>query len=176
MQEAPFLRKYGFRYGFFGKNIQKLYVFPALCGHRLIKFPPAVGQSAYEGHIFDFVVALIAVALEKAVESFQKIPGTGASAAGLVIVQDDRCKPVASGQKDPHIGGGFCCPAFFMQDLACCFVCMQDIPLQQKAVQLFIKRQEVMFGAVNAPVCHCLPGRRQAKLGRQGFLPVIRQP
>lgn len=109
MQEAPFLRKYGFRYGFFGKNIQKLYVFPALCGHRLIKFPPAVGQSAYEGHIFDFVVALIAVALEK-------------------------------------------------------------------AVQLFIKRQEVMFGAVNAPVCHCLPGRRQAKLGRQGFLPVIRQP
>lgn len=88
--------------------------------------------------------------------------------AGLVIIQTDRRQPVISGAIQLYIGLGLCRFPFLLQYLAGHFICMDDIPLQQMLVQLFIHRLHIIYAAFDDPVSQCRPGKLHSSLSPGG--------
>ena len=88
--------------------------------------------------------------------------------AGLVIIQTDRRQPVISGAIQLYIGLGLCRFPFLLQYLAGYFICMDDIPLQQMLVQLFIHRLHIIYAAFDDPVSQCRPGKLHSSLSPGG--------
>ena len=84
--------------------------------------------------------------------------------AGLIIIQTDRRQPVISGAIQPHIGLGLCRFPFLLQYLAGCFICMDDVPLQQMPVKLFIHRLHIIYAAFDDPVSQCRSGEFHSQL------------
>ena len=97
-----------------------------------------MGKTAAADDILQFIVTTEAITGKVPGESFQEFFRMVSAPAGLIIIQTDRRQPVISGAIQPHIGLGLCRFPFLLQYLAGCFICMDDVPLQQMPVKLFM--------------------------------------
>ena len=64
---------------------------------------PAMGKTAYQGHILHAVVAGIAITLQQSGEPFQEIFRIFTCPPGLVIIKDDGRLAVVAGEIYPQI-------------------------------------------------------------------------
>lgn len=95
-----------------------------------------MGKATAAGDIFQLIITGKAIARKVSRKPFQEFFRMISAPAGLVIIQADWRQPVVSGAIQPHIGLGLCRFPFFLQYLAGCFICMDDVPLQQMLVKL----------------------------------------
>ena len=121
--------------------------------------PSHMGKAAAADDILQLIVTAEAITGKVPGESFQEFFRMVSAPAGLIIIQTDRRQPVISGAIQLYIGLGLCRFPFLLQYLAGYFICMDDIPLQQMLVQLFIHRLHIIYAVFDDPVSQCRPGK-----------------
>ena len=126
--------------------------------------PSHMGKAAAADDILQLIVTAEAITGKVPGESFQEFFRMVSAPAGLIIIQTDRRQPVISGAIQPHIELELYCFPFLLQYLARCFICMNDVPLQQILVKLLIHRLHVFYVAFDDPIRQGCTGKLHSQL------------
>ena len=134
--------------------------------------PSHMGKAAAADDILQLIVTAEAIAGKVSGKPFQEFLRMISAPAGLVIIQADRRQPVISGSIQPHIRLGLRRFPVLLQYLAGCFICMDNVPLQQMLVKPFIHRLHIIHAAFDDPVGQCRSGEFYTQLFPVRFLAV----
>lgn len=122
-----------------------------------------------------FLVVGVAVCLQDAVESLEKVFCVTAAAAGLVLVEADGMRLlVLAAAEDPHVGFRRILAALLFVDLHGRLICMNDILLEESLLQSRSKRHEPVLSGLDDPVGQRCTRERDADLFPLPFLSVER--